>query len=171
MCLPAAIWRLSRPSGAAHWPNRQPSSSWRRQKDRGTRRRARPRVRPRLPATSCFSPSSPGTPGRRHAPPRTSLALSREHSLFPLALSLSHGRALPSPPATFAVATATPSPLRHAQELRLLALKPSAEPRKPERPVEPSPSPSSPPAARDRQQHSGHTSASPSSRTTPSRPP
>ena len=77
----------------------------------------------------------------------------------------------PSPPHALAVATASPSPLRHAQELRLVALKLSAEPHKPERPVEPSPSPSSPPAAADCHRRFVVSSASPATMSSPASPP
>ena len=93
---------------------------------------------------------------------------------FPLAfsLALSHrARTLPSPPLAIAAATVSPSSLRHAQELRLLALKLSAEPRKPERPVEPSPSPSSPPATVDPHRRSVDSRASPEPLSTPAEPP
>ena len=76
-CAGPALCGLAGPVGQPSPPVPPPlsSSSWRRQKDRGT-----------FPATSCFSLSSPGSPARRHAPPKP-LSLSPV-SPPPLVLSL-----------------------------------------------------------------------------------
>ena len=130
--LPAAIWRLSRPSGAAHWPNRQPSPSWLRQKNRGTRRRARPRDRPRPRL-----PPPPASPPRRMEHPRDATRRPAPLSLSPVpipsspSLSLSHGRTRPSPPSTATVASATAAPPRHGPQLRRDPLSLLTEPSNP----------------------------------------
>nr|XP_040245748.1 uncharacterized protein LOC120964838 [Aegilops tauschii subsp. strangulata] len=91
-------------------------------------------------------------------------------SLLPWISPSPRNQAPPSPPLAVAAPTATASPLRQAQELHLLALKPSAEPCMPERPVEPSSSPSSPPTAVDPHRCLIDLSASPSSPSSPSSP-
>ena len=114
---------------------------------------------PSLPA--CPLPSSSGCPGDATQLPRP-LSHSPSPSSPPL-LSLSHAaEQSSSPPSTVAVATASPSPLRHAQKLRPDFLVSSVKPQDAGRPMEPSPSPSSPPAAVDPHRRPAVSSASPS---------
>ena len=89
----------------------------------------------------------------------TSLGAPR-HPLGPLSLfleapplcslSLARTRTQPSPPTRTTAATGPPSPLRRAPELRRDVPVPTTEPQDAGRPVEPSPSLSSLPAAADR---------------------
>ena len=74
------------PAGPARQRRRPPGAS------RPSVWPARAHGRAATPPACLSSPSSPGCPARRHVPPRTSLALSRVHSLFPLALSLTAER-------------------------------------------------------------------------------
>ena len=92
-------------------------------------------------------PDSLDAPDEATQLPRTALTLPRP-PLLPL-LSLPLTREPPPPPTGITVATASPSPPRRPQELRLVGSYLLAEPRKPECPVEPSPSPNSTPAAVD----------------------
>ena len=72
-------------------------------------------AREHTPATSCF----PARRWRHPTTPRTPRTLSLSPVLSsPLPRFLAHGRALPSPPATVAAATASPSPSLCARELR-----------------------------------------------------
>ena len=102
--------------------------------------RARHRATPPASLLAWRPPRRPGTPERRHAPPYP-LTLPRFFLSSP-SLSLSRVRTRRSPPFAIAAATGLPSPPRHAQELRPLALKLSVKPQDAGRPVEP-PSPSS----------------------------
>ena len=101
---------------------------------------ARHRATPPASLLAWRPPRRPGMPGRRHAPPYP-LTLPRFFLSSP-SLSLSHVRMRRSPPFAIAATTGLPSPPRHAQELRPLALKLFVKPQDAGRPVEP-PSPSS----------------------------
>ena len=107
------------------------------------------------------SPDSIDAPDEATQLPRTALTLPRP-PLLPL-LSLPLTREPPPPPTGITVATASPSPPRRPQELRLVASYLLAEPRKPECPVEPSPSPNLTPASVDPRRRFGSYRASPTS--------
>ena len=90
------------------------------------------------------------------------LSLSLALLLSSCSLSLSP-EALPPPQLVTDALPAVPSPLRRAPELRRDPLYLLVEPRKTEHPVEPMPSPNSPPAAVDPRWRFGSYRASPTS--------
>ena len=108
-------------------------------------------------------------PRRRPQPPGHSPPLSRVSPSSALSLPSTTERSS-SPPLIAYVATASPSPLRHAQKLRHDFLVSSVKPQGAGRPGT-SPSPSSPPAAADRHRRFVVSSASPATTSSPASPP
>ena len=162
LCSPAAAGRPSQQAAQPTWP----PSSVVFLPDRGTERARRARARHRATPPACL-PACPASATPRcffSVPPRSPGLTPLSPVLFPfsLALSLSRVRTRRSPPFAIAAATGLPSPPRHAQELRPLALKLLVEPRTSGRLVEPPPSSFPSPAAVDPHQRSGRFSASPS---------
>ena len=149
--------RPSQLAGPASQPSPPPpSSSWRQSARRVAGARARP------PRHATCSPACLPSPPRSVSPddatpPPCSLSLSPGSP----SLSLSPGRTPPSPPFALAAVSDHPSLPRPAQELRHDSLVLSAKSCLAGRPVETSPSPSSPPAAADRHRRFVVSSASP----------
>ena len=162
--LPGASGPASWPAQPAGGPARLPPLSSSSSTEGGEcARRARAPPRHATSSPACLPlPSSSGCPGTTPRLPPYSLTLPRFFLSSP-SLSLSRVRTHPSPPFAIAAATGLPSPPRHAPQLRRDPLYLLVEPRKTEHPVEPSPSPSSPPAAVGTRRRFGSYRASPTS--------
>ena len=121
----------------------------------GTRARHLP------PAGHLLLPRTPSMPRTKPRSCPAPLSLSLALLFSPCSLSLT--REPPPPPTGITVATASPTPSRHAPQIRRDPLYLLVEPRKTEHPVEPSPSPNSTPAAVDPRRRFGSYRASPTS--------